>query len=190
MPRWLEIGPGYHGERIPGFETLDVVKRENVDHVGDASEGLPFDNDTFDLVYASHILEHIPWQKTEQTLQEWVRVLSSGGWLEIWVPDALKICKAFVDAEKGRMKLIEEKSNRKAWKAAGKDPCRWVNGRIFSFTGYLYPPSGFHKAIFSRRYLRKLLKTAGLIEIADLKRDEVRGTDYRWVNMGVKGKKP
>ena len=190
MPRWLEIGPGYHGERIPGFETLDVVKRDNVDHVGDASEGLPFDNDTFDLIYASHILEHIPWQKTEQTLQEWVRVLKPGGWLEIWVPDALKICKAFVDAEKGRMKLIEEKSNRKAWKAAGKDPCRWVNGRIFSFTGYLYPPSGFHKAIFSRRYLRKLLKTAGLIEIADLKRDEVRGTDYRWVNMGVKGKKP
>ena len=50
MSRWLEIGPGYRGERISGFETLDIVKRDNVDHVWDASEGLPFDDGTFDLI--------------------------------------------------------------------------------------------------------------------------------------------
>ncbi len=188
MPRWLEIGPGYHGERIPGFETLDVVERENVDHVGDASEVLPFDDDVFDLIYASHILEHIPWQYTEQALKEWVRVLKPGGWLEIWVPDILKTCKAYVDAEAGKMKRI--KGNAKGWRYVGKDPCRWLNARVFSFTGHLDPPYGIHKAVFSRRFLRKLMREAGLSAITDMKREEVRGKDYGWVNMGVKGQKP
>jgi len=183
MSRWLEIGPGYHGERIPGFETLDIEKRGNVDHVGDASEVLPFDDGAFDLIYASHILEHIPWQKTEHALKEWVRVLKTGGWLEIWVPDALKICRAFVDAERGKFKLIN--GNKKALhnEHARGDPCRWLNGRVFSFTDT-------HKALFSRRYLWGLLKAAGLVKITDLKREDVRGKDYGWVNMGVKGKKP
>ena len=186
MPRWLEIGPGYHGERIPGFETLDVVERENVDYVGDASGVLPFDNDTFDLIYASHILEHIPWQKTEQTLQEWVRVLKPGGWLEIWVPNVLKICMAFVEAEvKGKYKRIN--GNKKALhnEHARGDPCRWLNGRIFSFQGY-----DTHKALFSNRYLKSLLIDAGLIDVSGMKHEEIRGKDYGWVNMGVKGQKP
>jgi SAM-dependent methyltransferase len=188
MSRWLEIGPGYRGERISGFETLDIVKRDNVDHVWDASEGLPFDDGTFDLIYASHILEHISWQKTEQALREWVRILKSGGWLEIWVPDALKICRAFVEAEKGKYKLI--KGNKKALynEHARGDPCRWLNGRVFSFTGADHDDT--HKALFSRRYLKDLLKSAGLVEVTELKREEIRGRDYGWVNMGVKGKKP
>jgi SAM-dependent methyltransferase len=188
MPRWLEIGPGYHGERIPGFETLDVTERENVDYVADASESLPFEDNTFELVYASHILEHIPWQNIEQTLREWVRILKPCSWLEIWVPDVLKICRAFVEAEKGKYQLIRE--NKKAFnnEYSQGDPCRWLNGRIFSFTGAEH--GDLHKALFSRRYLRKLLKDSGLVDITDLKKEDIRGRDYGWVNMGVKGMKP
>lgn len=45
------------------------------------------------LLYASHVLEHIPWYKTEEVLREWVRVLKPGGVLEVWVPDRLKYAR-------------------------------------------------------------------------------------------------
>ena len=88
----LEIGAG--PQRIPGFETLDIVGGKHVDYVWDASKRLPFKDNTFKLIYGSHVLEHIPWYQTENVLTEWVRILNAGGRLEIWVPDALKICKA------------------------------------------------------------------------------------------------
>ena len=88
--RRLEIGPG--GSGIPGFETLDVVGGRDVDYVSDASKQLPFADSTFRVVYASHVLEHIPWYQIDQVLEEWVRILRSGGRLEAWVPNGLKIC--------------------------------------------------------------------------------------------------
>src|SRR5690606_25973079 len=83
--RMLEIGPGR--ERIPGFETLNIIGGRNVDYVGDASKRLSFAPGTFDLIYASHVLEHIPWYRSSLVIADWSRSLKSGGWLEIWVPD-------------------------------------------------------------------------------------------------------
>ncbi|HEV8441089.1 MAG TPA: methyltransferase domain-containing protein, partial [Methylomirabilota bacterium] len=85
--RMLEIGPGR--KRNPGFETLNIVGGYHVNYVLDARSKLPFKDETFELLYASHILEHIPWYQTDATLKEWTRVLRPGGKLQIWVPDGL-----------------------------------------------------------------------------------------------------
>src|SRR5262245_47155755 len=82
--RKLEIGPG--GNRIVGFETLNFMYGPHHDYVADASQKLPFPDGTFSIIYASHVLEHIPWYRSAQVLQEWVRILRSGGTLELWVP--------------------------------------------------------------------------------------------------------
>lgn len=189
--RCLDIGPGWdENARIPGFETLDVEKRANVDHVADAAGPLPFDDDTFDIIHASHILEHIPWQHTDRVLKEWARILKPGGWLEVWVPNGLKACRAFVAAEKGNTRLAEESP---MWRKriVGKDPCRLASGHIFSFfSGIEHPPWGLHKAMFSPRYLKKLLQAAGLINVVAMNKSEIRARDYRWINMGFKGQKP
>ncbi len=97
--RYLEIGSG--NNRLPGFETLDIFGGRYVDYVYNAARPLPFRDNTFDLIYASHVLEHIPWYMTEQVLREWFRILKPTGQLEVWVPDGLKICKVLVDVELG-----------------------------------------------------------------------------------------
>lgn len=186
--RYLEIGPG--DERTTGFETLNVVGGLNVDYVFDAAKQLPFKDNTFDLIYASHILEHIPWYKTEDVLKEWVRILKPGGQLEVWVPDGLKICETLLKAELKSVNLID----KDGWYKFNprKDPCLWAAGRIFTYgdgTGNPNHPN-WHRAIFTPRYLKKLFEYSGFVNIKEMDRSEVRGYDHGWINLGVKGTKP
>lgn len=183
--RMLEIGPGYNGERIEGFETLDFEKRNNVDHVYDASKPLPFDDETFDIIYASHVLEHIHYRDSLASIREWVRILKTGGHLEVWIPDALKICKAFVLAEQGDKSLIRQ--NKRLWKETDNDPGLWLNCRVFSVTGRQHGVGGDHSALFSESYLKRLMISAGVSRTEKMSRKEVRGRDYGWVNLGVRG---
>jgi len=186
--RYLEIGPG--NETMPGFETLNIVGGPNVDYVFDAAETLPFEDNTFDLIYASHILEHIPWYKTEGVLKEWVRILNPEGQLEAWVPDGLKICETLFKAELGSVNSID----KDGWYKFNprKDPCLWAAGRIFTYgdgTGNPNHPN-WHRAIFTPRYLKELFEYVGLIKIKEMDHSEVRGYDHGWINLGVKGTKP
>jgi len=186
--RALEIGPGKN--RIPGFETLNIVNGRQVDYVCDASKRLPFPDNTFELIYASHILEHVPWYQTEAALREWVRVLKKDGVLEVWVPDGLKICQAFVDAELHDNNYIE----LDGWYRFNpeKDPCKWAAGRLFTYgdgTGNTSHPN-WHRAVFSTRYLELLFMKAGLTQIRVMDSNEVRSVDHGWINLGIKGTKP
>lgn len=183
--RKLEIGPG--AQRIEGFETLNVLPNSNVDYVWDAAKRLPFRDGTFEVVYASHILEHIPWYNTEQVLAEWVRIVAPGGRLEIWVPDGLKICKAFVDAEERHSHDYEQDG----WYRFNddKDSCRWACGRIFSYgdgVGTLGDPN-WHLAVFSYRYLEQALQKAGCRSVERLQSSQIRGHDHGWINLGIAG---
>lgn len=185
--RRLEIGPGV--QRIPGFETINVVWTPHTDYVANASKKMPFASETFELIYASHILEHTPWYQLEATLREWVRVLKTGGALEIWVPNGLLIAQAFVDAENGGKNEI----GNDGWYRFNpdQDPCVWANGRIFSYgdgTGSKSSPN-WHLSLFSPRFLEKVMVNAGLHQIERMDASQVRGYDHGWINLGMKGRK-
>ncbi len=186
--RKLELGPG--DKRIAGFETMNLFKNQVTDYVGDCFCHLPFDEDTFDIVYASHILEHAPWYKLNPVLKEWRRVLKPGGQIEIWVPDGLKIAKAFVDAET---------DNSEEWKKDNwfrfnekKDSSIWFAARMFSYGDGLGTRGhrNWHLATFSPRLLKSLLEENGFENITFLTHDECRGYDHGWINLGIRGQKP
>jgi SAM-dependent methyltransferase len=182
QPRWLEIGPG--GGRLLGFETLDIVGGRQVDYVADAMLRLPFPDETFDLVYASHILEHIPWYATEQVLREWVRVIRPGGKLEIWVPDAYKVCKVVVDAEAG---LVNDIPDDWCPHNTCRSPYLWASGRLFYGANPTYP--SWHKAMFTAKGLKRLFEVVELSQISLLGSDDIRGYDHGWINLGMAGTK-
>jgi len=184
--RKLEIGPGH--DVLEGFETLDVTTRANVTYVGNALQ-LPLPSNTFAVVYASHIIEHVPWYQVEAAIREWVRVLKPGGVLQIWTPNGLPIAKAFVDAEEnGAMDF----HNDGWWRFnSERDACKWASGRFYSYgdgTGRNHP--NWHMALFSPRYLGRLLEGAGLTDVREMDRAEVRGHDHGWINLGMCGTKP
>ncbi len=185
--RRLEIGPGM--ARIPGYETLNIIPTPTTDYVGDATRRLPFPDETFDAIYASHILEHVPWYLVDQILKEWVRVLKPKGVMEIWVPDGLKIAKAFVEAEEAESKTFQSDG----WYKFNEthDPAVWFNGRIFSYgdgTGRK-KSENWHMSVFCERLLYEKFQSNGLYKFEKLDRSQIRGYDHGWINLGVRGEK-
>ena len=97
MPRNLHIGGQV---RTPGWEVLNVNRGPCVDHVADAADLGEFPSDTFEKIYASHVLEHFDYRdKLVLTLTEWHRVLKPGGTLFVSVPDLDVLAGLFVDRQ-------------------------------------------------------------------------------------------
>jgi predicted SAM-dependent methyltransferase len=77
---------------IPGFVHIDVLPLEHVDHVS-SIDNLPFIADnSVDLIYNCHVLEHFKRKDTLRVLAEWFRVLKKGGILRTAVPDFEQLC--------------------------------------------------------------------------------------------------
>lgn len=82
--KYLHIGAG-STILPPPFENLDIRPAPGIDHEQPAYP-LTFTDDKFDLVYASHVLEHFNRSECLAVLKEWVRVLKPDGILRLSVP--------------------------------------------------------------------------------------------------------
>jgi len=63
----------------------------------DATKKLPFDENTVDVIYTSHMLEHLSRKKAEKFVTEVKRCLVDGGILRIAVPDLRKQIMQYVE---------------------------------------------------------------------------------------------
>lgn len=72
---------------IQGFINLDICAEIKPDLIADAIH-LPFPSETFDEIYAGHVLEHIPLKAN--ILLEWRRVMKPGADITLVVPDVEK----------------------------------------------------------------------------------------------------
>ena len=84
ISRRLNIGCGQR--YCPGWTNIDYVGSEGV-LVHDLRKGLPFPDEAFDVVYHSHVLEHISKQDAGDFMKECFRVLKQNGILRVVVPD-------------------------------------------------------------------------------------------------------
>jgi len=99
--RRLHIG-GEKKHISPEWEIFNVVDEDWVDHKGDAIDLSRFEDETFDAVYASHVLEHFDFNSKQggslhHAMTEWKRVLKTGGMLMISVPSLDRMCELFLD---------------------------------------------------------------------------------------------
>jgi len=95
--------------RTEGWKTLDIAAGPDVDYVGDCKSLPQFSNDSIETLYASHVLEHVPYRETVRVLKEWLRVLIPGGMAMIAVPDLETLSRLYLHPESGlqdRVKLM------------------------------------------------------------------------------------
>jgi predicted SAM-dependent methyltransferase len=90
----LHLGSG--NNRIEGFCNIDANPLLQCDLVSDL-EKLKLNKDSVDVIYASHVFEHIPRAGTAAVLKEWRRVLKPDGRLYLCVPDVEALFKIYLE---------------------------------------------------------------------------------------------
>lgn len=87
--------------RVDGWEIFSIKNESYVDHVGNANDLSRFSDNTFTVIYASHVLEHLDYMgELVKTLQEWRRVMAPGGILMVSVPDMDVLARLYLDKER------------------------------------------------------------------------------------------
>ncbi len=90
----LNVGCGmcFH----PEWTNIDLVAATPEVREYDLRQGLPYDDDSFDGVYHSHVLEHLAPESAASMLAECWRVLRPGGTLRVVVPDLEGIAREYL----------------------------------------------------------------------------------------------
>lgn len=179
----LEIGPGDH----PAAQAGDGYVWHTLEHpiarsVGDGLvgewgvEATAVVDGAYDLIYAAHVLEHVPWFRTGAALAEAYRMLAPGGTIELWVPDFAYLVKCYREQKCGDEWRHENPHG---------DPMTWLNGRLFTYG----PEPNFHKACFDDSSLYNHLRAAGFERVGRLHGHE-RGHRHGPISLGMKGERP
>lgn len=85
----LHIGPG--NTYLPDWINVDIFSNVRAD-IYSSALALPYDRETFELIYVSHVLEHFSRHMILAALTHWRDLLSTGGTLRIAVPDFEAVC--------------------------------------------------------------------------------------------------
>ncbi len=80
---------------IPHFIHIDVVDFPHIDHITTIDNLSMFPDNSVDLIYNCHVLEHFKRRDTARVLKEWNRVLKVRGVLRTSVPDFEKLVEVY-----------------------------------------------------------------------------------------------
>ena len=125
----------------PGFVNIDALPRRHVHYVQAVDRLGRFRDGSVDLVYACHVLEHFSHLRVPEVLREWGRVLKPGGRLCLSVPDFDRLLDIY--------------------NATGNDVDSILNP-LMGGQEYAY---NYHRIIFTRDYLTRLLLQAGFSRV-------------------------
>ena len=98
-PIKLNVGGGKGHPKVEGWTIVDM--RSHVDVVLDIScEPMPYKDNTVDVIFCSHTLEHIIPQRLDFVLEEFFRVLNKeNGLLRVSVPNIEVAIKAYLEKD-------------------------------------------------------------------------------------------
>jgi predicted SAM-dependent methyltransferase len=100
----LHLGCGY--KKLEGFINVDIRPETNCDIIDDVTNLKSFNDNSADMIYACHVLEHFGRHSYKDVLKRWTTVLKSGGTLRISVPDLLKVSELHYNKKYPLKKLI------------------------------------------------------------------------------------
>ena len=139
---------------IDGFVHIDAVDYPHIDHVATIDNLSFIQDNTVDLIYSCHVIEHFKRRDLPRVLKEWHRVMKKGGTFRVSVPDFKKLCEIYLKY----------------------DDINLVIGPIFGRQDYLY---NIHYNVFDFKYLKKELENAGFgnVRLYDWQKTEHANVD-------------
>jgi len=119
------------------FQQLDVLG------------GLPFEDESIDVILASHFLEHLNREEGERFLKECFRVLKPKGVIRLSVPDSKLLVQKYLKGEIMEYKHVN----------IGVEDARDESEALFHLL------LAGHQTIYDEESLKRLLKKAGFIKV-------------------------
>ena len=152
--------------------------------VHDLSKGIPFDDASVDVVYHSHMLEHLDRWVAPRFMEEVRRVLRPGGVHRIAVPDLERLCRDYLDhlracSEDPAMlpdhdrfvgEILEQSVRRDAYAMRGQTGLRRFLELVL--VGDARRRGETHQWMYDEANLSQLLQTCGFSEIRRVDYDE------------------
>jgi predicted SAM-dependent methyltransferase len=92
--KYLNLGCG--SRYLDGWMNLDISPVSPYVQACNLLNGIPFPDNTFEFVYHSHLLEHIPRSRSADILKECCRVLKPGCVIRVVVPDLERITRLYL----------------------------------------------------------------------------------------------
>jgi SAM-dependent methyltransferase len=158
------------------FEKIKLLPRNIVCH--DLAKGIPFADESVDVVYHSHVLEHLDRDVAEGFLLEISRVLKPGGFHRIVLPDFEKACLSYLshtkrcdeDAseieyhESYIAEVIEQSVRKESSSTSKQKPLRrWLENKIL---GDARKRGETHQWMYDRISIKSLLTRLGYQNIS------------------------
>jgi predicted SAM-dependent methyltransferase len=122
------------------FINVDAQTLPEIHYISDITDLRMFRDNSVDMLYACHVVEHIPRSKLLYTLQEWRRVLKPNGLFRFAVPDFDQLLRVY-NATDREIKSIENQ-------LMGQDA-----------------PYHNHCSIWNKEYAERILRDAGFHSI-------------------------
>lgn len=172
----LNLGCG--ARLLQGFHNIDkYFKDPNVLNY-DIHE-LPYYENSVDIIFCAHALEHLPIRHAKQAIRKWGKLLATGGKAYVGIPDiGIIMSKMLNPATSHDDKLIF------LYTLFGlqTDP----SNNDFSRVDYPLDPGQFHTSGFSKDTIQEEFAIAGL-DIIDIMNYDGWGTPSVWV-VGVRNR--
>ncbi len=149
----LEIGAGRRFG-VNGWITLDM--NDGCDINWDLKYGIPFPNDSIDIIYSSHVFEHFSYSEILKLMYDCKRVLKNNGIFSISVPNAEMFINAY------------SKRDQNFWNSLPLQytPAYNNTNSLIDNVNYIAYMEGHHKYMFDKENLNNILKK---IEFRDIK---------------------
>ncbi len=146
----------------PDFINVDARPAPHVHYICDVTDLSIFPDNYADLVYACHLLEHIPRNKLRKNLWEWRRILKPDGILRLSVPDFDAILDIY----------------------------RACDDDIDSIAAFLMGGQNYaeniHYSVFNLKYLSRLLTEAGFLSVREWDPEKVDYHNFEdWANSAI-----
>jgi len=179
-PRYLNLGSGPRGRDEKNWVNVDGYYDRNVHHMMDFARRFPFTDDSFDGIFAEHVLEHFSRDQGVAVFRECLRVLRPGGLLRVIVPDAAKVIAAYLEAPES---LAEHRA-----------PATGLAMEVVNMYAYQRYE---HQCLYDWALMRRTLADAGFAEIVCRRYREganlalaIDDAKYEWESLYVEGSKP
>lgn len=92
----MRLNLGCGRKKMHGFVNIDIRPEVNPDVVDDVFLLDRIEDESVDLVYACHVLEHSSRDRVHYILSRWREVLKPGGMLRVCVPDLRAACEYYL----------------------------------------------------------------------------------------------